>query len=282
MAMATAISEMEVRPLSSACGAEICGVDLTMPLEEKTLNLIREAWYENLIIVFRDQDMSNEDQVRFCKYFGELEEVRTGRYATEEMRHTMMITNVTDTGMMTALENGDMWFHSDQCYYEFPCRASTLYAMEIPKVGGNTLFANCYAAWETLPTELSAFLDGRKAHNIYDYAGNPLKRGDDVDPAAPSYSHPVARTHPETGRKALYVNRLMTDLIEGTSAEKSVRILEQLFEHSEKPEFVYEHVWRVGDFVMWDNRCSMHARTDFDPAERRMMRRITIKGEAVR
>ena len=280
--MATAIADIDVRPLSDACGAEIVGVDLSKPLDTQTLNAVEQAWYEHLVIIFRDQDMSNDDQVRFCKYFGDLEEVRTGKYANEEMQYTMMITNVTDTGMQTALENGDMWFHSDQCYYEIPCRASTLYAMEIPSVGGNTLFANCYKAWESLPEDLREKLLPLKAHNIYDYAGNPLKRGDNIDSNAPQYSHPVARRHPETGKHALYVNRLMTDYIEGIDPEESDDILQQLFEHSEKPEFTYEHVWRVGDMMMWDNRCSMHARTDFDPNERRMMRRITVKGEAVR
>ncbi len=279
--MATVLSEIVVKPLSDACGAEIIGVDLTQPLDDQTLATIKEAWYEYLMIVFRDQDISNDDQVRFCRYFGELEEVKTGKYANEDMRHTMMITNVTDTGMMTALENGDMWFHSDQCYYEIPCKASTLYAMEIPPEGGNTLFANCYRAWETLPYEMRELLEEKNAHNIYDYSGNPLKRGGNVDPNAPAYSHPVARTHPETGRKALYVNRLMTDAIEGLTVEESEKILQILFEHSEQPMFVYEHVWRVGDLMIWDNRCAMHARTDFDPNERRMMRRITIKGEPV-
>lgn len=279
--MATTLSDFEVKPLSDALGAEIIGVDLTQPLDDRTARAIEDVWHEHIVLVFRDQNMSNDDQVRFCRHYGDLEEVRTGKYANEEMKHTMMITNVTDTGLMTALENGDMWFHSDQCYYEFPCKASTLYAMEVPSTGGNTLFANCYTAWETLPDDLREKLDGRLAHNIYDYHGNPLKRGDNVDPDAPQYLHPVARTHPATGRKALYVNRLMTDYIEGLSDDESDEILARLFAHGEDPRFVYEHVWRVGDFVIWDNRCSMHARTDFDPNERRMMRRITVKGEAV-
>lgn len=280
--MATTIADLKIRPLSDALGAEITGADLSQPLDAATASAVEDAWHNHLVLVFRDQNMSNDDQVRFCKQYGDLEEVRTGKFANEDMKHTMMITNVTDTGLMTALENGDMWFHSDQCYYEIPCKASTLYAMEIPSVGGNTLFANCYKAWETLPDDLREKLGGLKAHHIYDYAGNPLKRGDNIDPNAPQYFHPVARTHPATGRKALYVNRLMTDYIDGLPGEESDEILAKLFAHSEEPRFVYEHVWRVGDFVMWDNRCSMHARTDFDPNERRMMRRITVKGEAVR
>jgi len=279
--MATTIADLQVKPLSDALGAEIVGIDLSQPLDDATANAIEQAWHDHLVLVFRNQTLSNDDQVRFCRHYGDLEEVRTGKYANEDMKHTMMITNVTDTGLMTALENGDMWFHSDQCYYEVPCKASTLYAMEIPSVGGNTLFANCYSAWETLPAELREKLDGLKAHHIYDYAGNPLKRGDNIDPNAPQYFHPVARTHPATKRKALYVNRLMTDYIDGIPGEESDEILAQLFAHSEEERFVYEHVWQVGDFVIWDNRCSMHARTDFDPNERRMMRRITVKGEAV-
>ena len=279
--MATTIANIEVKPLSDALGAEIIGVDLTRPLDEATLQAVLDAWHDHLVIVFRGQDISNDDQVRFCSNFGPLEEVRTGRYANENMKHTMMITNVTDTGLMTALENGDMWFHSDQCYYEVPCKASTLYAMEIPSSGGNTLFANCYKAWETLPEDLVKKLDGRKAHNIYDYTGNPLKRGDNIDLNAPQFMHPIARTHPATRRKALYANRLMTDYIDGLTQEESDEILDRLFTHSEDSRFVYEHVWQVGDLIMWDNRCSMHARTDFDPNERRMLRRITVKGEAV-
>ena len=279
--MATTIENILVNPLSDALGAEVLGVDLAQLLDNGTMKAIEDAWHEHLVLVFRNQRISNDDQVRFCKFFGDLEEVRTGKYANEEMKHTMMITNVTDTGLMTALENGDMWFHSDQCYYEYPCMASTLYAMEIPSEGGNTLFANCYTAWETLPKNLRAKLDGLKGHHIYDYAGNPMKRGDNIDPKAPQYLHPVARTHPATGRKALYVNRLMTDYIDGLPESESAEILEQLFTHGEEERFVYEHVWQVGDFVIWDNRCSMHARTDFDPGERRMMRRITVKGEAV-
>jgi len=280
--MATTIADFQVKPLSDALGAEIIGIDLSQPLDEATAHAVEEAWHDHLVLVFRNQTLSNDDQVRFCRHYGDLEEVRTGKYANEEMKHTMMITNVTDTGLMTALENGDMWFHSDQCYYEIPCKASTLYAMEIPSVGGNTLFANCYTAWETLPADLREKLDGVKGHHIYDYAGNPLKRGDNIDPNAPQYLHPVARTHPATERKALYVNRLMTDYIDGIPGEESDEILAQLFAHSEETRFVYEHIWQVGDFVIWDNRCSMHARTDFDPNERRMMRRITVKGEAVR
>lgn len=280
--MATTLSEITFDPLSDAIGAEVKGVDLSNPLSADDVAVLQQGWNDHLVLVFRDQDVSNDDQVRFCSYFGDLELVRTGKYASEDMKHTMMITNVRDTGLKTALEDGDMWFHSDQCYYEVPAKGSVLYAMEIPPVGGNTLFANCYLALETLPQDLQDRLAPLKAHHIYDYNGSPMKRSEDVSPDAPQYSHPVVVTHPETGRKALYVNRLMTEYIEEMPREESAVLLEQLFAHGEDTRFVYEHEWRVGDLVIWDNRCSMHARTDFDPAERRMLRRITIKGDPVR
>lgn len=279
--MSTTLSEITFEPLSDAIGAEVRGVDLSRPLSAEDVATIKQGWNDHVVLVFRGQDVSNEDQVRFCSYFGDLELVRTGKYASEDMKHTMMITNVRDTGLKTALEDGDMWFHSDQCYYEIPAKASVLYAIEIPPVGGNTLFANCYLALETLPQDLQERLASLRAHHIYDYNGSPMKRSEDVSPDAPQYSHPVVVTHPETGRKALYVNRLMTEYIEGMPRDESDALLEQLFAHSEDARFVYEHEWRVGDLVIWDNRCSMHARTDFDPGDRRMLRRITIKGDPV-
>ena len=279
--MMVSVSGIGFTPLSDAIGAEVTGIDLSEPLDAATVETLKQGWYRHVVLVFRGQSLSNDDQVRFCRAFGDLEVVRSGKYANADMKHTMMITNVRDTGMVTALEDGDMWFHADQCYYEVPARASMLYAMEIPPYGGNTLFANAYLAWETLPADLRTRLESRRAHHIYDYSGNPTKRGDTIDPDAPQHLHPVARTHPETGRKALYVNRLMTDYIEGLPQAESDALLAGLFEHIEDRRFVYEHVWQVGDLVMWDNRCSTHARTDFDPQARRMLRRITVKGEAV-
>ena len=157
--------------------------------------------------------------------------------------------------------------------------ASMLYAIEVPSVGGNTLFANGYRAYETLPPDVKRRIEGRKALNVYDYDAAATKRGSQVRPGVPSYAHPLARTHPATARRALYVNRLMTVRIEGISPHESEELLEFLFNHQERREFVYEHVWRPGDLLMWDNRCTLHARTDFPANERRLMRRVTILGE---
>ena len=157
--------------------------------------------------------------------------------------------------------------------------ASMLYAIEVPSVGGNTLFANAYAAYETLNGDIKRRLDGRKALHAYDYDNASMKRGTQIKEGVPHFSHPAVRTHPATGRKALYVNRLMTIAIEGLPEAESDELLNALFVHQENPAFVYEHVWRVGDLLMWDNRCALHARTDFSNDERRLMRRVTVLGE---
>jgi taurine dioxygenase len=191
----------------------------------------------------------------------------------------MLISNIREDGKpIGALPDGEMQFHTDQCHQERPAMASMLYAIEVPSSGGNTLFSNCYLAYETLPSDIRRRIDGRKALNAYDYDNSATRRGQLAE-GVPSYAHPVVRTHPATGRKALYVNRLMTVRIEGLPEAESEDLLELLFAHQERREFIYEHVWRPGDLLMWDNRCTLHARTDFSPAERRLMRRVTILGE---
>lgn len=266
-----------VTPLSEALGAEIGGVDLSKPLDSDTVAAIRKAWLENVIILFRGQTLSDDDQERFCRYFGELEVVRSAVAQDNAHPSILLITNIRDTGKATALEDGEMMFHYDQCYYEHPAMGSTLYAMEVPKEGGDTIFANCYRAYETLPADVKKRLDGLKALNYYDYKRDPTLRPTRLNPDAPQWVHPVVRTHPETGRKALFVNRLMTIRIEGISADESDSLLAMLFDHIEKPEFRYAHRWRVNDLMMWDNRCSVHARTYFSPQDRRMMRRVTLR-----
>jgi taurine dioxygenase len=192
----------------------------------------------------------------------------------------MLISNIREDGKaIGALPDGEMQFHTDQCHQELPAKASMLYAIEIPRQGGNTLFANAYAAYATLPDDIKRRIEGRRALNAYDYDSAATIRGAEVPEGAPSYAHPVVRTHPATGRKALYINRLMTRRIEGLPAQESEELLNILFDHQEQPQFIYEHVWRPGDLVMWDNRCTLHARTDFSQGERRLLRRVTILGE---
>jgi taurine dioxygenase len=274
-----AVPAFEVRPLSSALGAEIVGIDLSRPLDDALFGRIRDAWHQYLILLFRDQKLSEEDEVGFAERFGPLARIHTAQFVA---RHpaVMLISNIREDGKpIGALPDGEMQFHSDQCYQPKPAAASMLYAIEVPSRGGDTLFANAYLAYETLPDSIKRRLDGKRASHAYDYDQASTRRGGEVAGDAPSCLHPVVRTHPATGRKALYVNRLMTRRIEGLPATQSEELLEFLFNHQERPEFVYAHVWRPGDLLMWDNRCTLHARTDFSAGERRLLRRVTILGE---
>jgi taurine dioxygenase len=267
------------RPLSPALGTEIVGVDLRREIDDQTFAQILAAWHDNLVILLREQELSEEDEVRFAERFGPPAVIHTKQFVRNHPA-VMLISNIREDGKpIGALPDGEMHFHTDQCHQERPAMASMLYAIEVPSVGGNTLFANGYRAYETLPAEIKRRIDGRKALNAYDYGSAATKRGTRLGDGVPSYVHPVVRTHPATGRKALYVNRLMTVRIEGMPPRESDELLDFLFDHQERREFIYEHVWRPGDLLMWDNRCTLHARTDFSADERRLMRRVTILGE---
>lgn len=270
---------LQARPLSPALGAEVEGVDLREAMSGELFAKILDCWHRNIVLLLRDQHLSEEHQVRFAERFGKLAVSHTKRFTTGNPA-VMLISNIRAGGrQIGALPDGEMQFHSDQCYQERPAMASMLYAIEIPRAGGNTLFANAYQAYETLPADIKRRLEGRKAIHAYDYDAASTKRGTRIKEGVPYFAHPAVRTHPATGRKALYVNRLMTVAIEGLPEAESDELLNFLFEHQENAAFIYEHVWRVNDLLMWDNRCALHARTDFSADERRLMRRVTVLGE---
>lgn len=273
-----------VTPLSPAIGAEISGVDLRRPLDDATVGEIRDAWLDHIVVLFRDQTLGQQDQIRFTGYFGEQgilarpQEYRTKGH-DDLLPGVMLISNVREDGEpIGALPDGDMMFHHDMLHAEIPHNATVLYAVEVPSVGGNTLFASGYKAYETLPDEVRGPLEGRMAFNHYNF-GSQHKGDDKGVPAFAESTHPVFRTHDETGRKAVYVNRLMTEHVVDMPKEEGASLLAKVFDHSERPEIVYEHVWRKGDLLMWDNRCSTHGRNDFPATERRLMWRTTIAGE---
>jgi taurine dioxygenase len=275
--MSTVADQIAVRPLSPAIGAEIIGVDLSQPIDEATKQKMLDIWHDNLVILLRDQNLDEDSHVRFADAFGEPAKVSSGRSFSKKHPSVMLISNIRENGeAIGALPDGEMHFHTDQCHQPRPAKATILYAMEIPREGGDTLFANAYLAYETLPDEIKAKIDGRRALNAYEK--DTTVRANNYENGAASW-HPIVRTHPATGRKALYVNRLMTREIEGLPKAESERILDFLFDHQEQAKFVYGHKWRPGDVLMWDNRCSLHARTDFSAGERRLLRRVTILGE---
>jgi taurine dioxygenase len=284
------VMPLVVKPLSPALGAEIAGVDLREDLSAETFAEILDTWHKYLVILFRNQSLSEDDQIRFAQRFGELQKRTRPPGAINEAGHTkypqltMLVSNIRENGkLIGSLPDGEMHFHSDQCYLEKPATGTFLYALEVPSEGGDTLFLNMYRAYEELPSELKARVDGRKALNAYLYDSTTRAvNGSNVDFAAhPHFIQPIVRTHPDTKRKALYVNRLMTFTVDGMDEEQGTSLLNKLFDHIEQERFIYAHHWRVGDLVLWDNRCTLHARSDFSDKERRLLRRYTVLGDRV-
>ena len=281
-----ALATIEVTPLSGALGAEVKGLDLTRPIDSEIATLLRDAWTKHLVLVVRGQkNLSVDDHRSFCRVFGDLgDRTRPKETRQEGMsapEGVMFVSNLKVDGKhIGSLPDGEMQFHIDQCYTAKPATGTCLYAMEVPSKGGDTVFSNLYTVWETLPAAVRAKLEGRKAVHYFDYGATSRAAFTTADrEKLPHYAHPVGRVHPLSGRTALYVCRLMTDCIEGLPEAESRALLDDLFDRIERPEFQYAHKWRVGDLLLWDNRCSAHARTDFDPSERRHLRRFTIQGE---
>jgi taurine dioxygenase len=280
--MDAAVSSLTVKPLSPALGAEIVGIDLSKPLDGATVAAIRAAWTEHLVLLFRNQTLSEDDQVRFARHFGELQQRPRPKDLRAEAKvknpEVMLVSNIRENGkLIGSLPDGEMQFHSDMCYIPTPPKGTFLYAIEIPSRGGDTLFLNMYKAYEALTPEMKARINDRTAVNIFLY-GSTSREGNKPDfNVHPHASHPMVRVHPESGRPALYLNRLMTWNIEGMEEGESKALLDRLFDHVEQPQFIYEHKWRVGDLILWDNRCTLHARTDFSDKERRLLRRVVVQ-----
>jgi len=270
---------LQTRPLSDAIGVEVLGVDLAGDISENLFAEIRQAWLAHRVLLFRDQDIDHPTQTAFARRFGDIQVVRSATHLVGESQEVMHVSNRPVDGKPGILPDGEMMFHTDQCYYEIPSRMTMLFAIAIPSNGGNTLFLDTIKAYAALPEAMKARLAGLKGHNVYDYDGSPTLRADGHSADAPQFDHPIVIRHPETGAPCLYANRLMTDHIVGLDRAESDELLLELFERAENGDFIYEHVWRPGDLVLWDNLATMHARTDFDPAETRTLRRATVAGE---
>jgi len=276
-------TRLEIVPLTRHIGAELRGIDLRERPDDATVRAIYQAWLDHLVLIFPGQDLSQEDFVRVTGYFGEIGELhRPPKFFpkgySKLLPGIMLISNIRENGEpIGALPDGEMMFHHDMIHSEIPSKATLLYSVEIPSTGGNTLFASGYAAYNTLDPEILAKLEGRKALHHYNYGSTQKGDGKGTE-AFGECVHPVFRTHEDTGRKAVYVNRLMTVKVLDMPQDESKALLSAVFDHAEKREFVYEHVWRKGDLLLWDNRCSSHARTDFPSTERRLMLRTTVKG----
>lgn len=254
---------IEIIPTKAALGAEISGVDLAQPLDEPTFAAIERAYNEHGVIFFRDQQITPPQQVAFTRRFGEIEfNIFGERWSVPGSPEIVVVSNVTEGGHPIGIRRAGENWHSDMCYAARPPRGTMLYALEVPNlyglVLGDTEFASAAAGWDALPAPIRHRIDGRRA--IFDFNGRkrafPLTQAE-ID-RYPPVRHPIVRTHPYTGRKCLYVMRDDCVGIEGVERDEAEALIGALADHVVKPAFIYRHVWRRGDLLMWDNCTVQH------------------------
>jgi taurine dioxygenase len=292
-----------VKKMGKHLGAEISGVDLSKPLDDGTFATLSKAFFDNEVVVIRDQKLTPEQQIAFTKRFGQLE-----KHVRKESRlagydELFIISNIIgDNGKPIGAQDAGRFWHSDLSYKDQPSMLSALYSIEVPihkdgKVLGDTQYASTTAAYDALPEATKRKLEGLKAVHSYRYYRMKNREAQRVEAASggrvihepelteeqlrsvPDVAPPLVRTHPVTGRKCLFVNEAHTSEIVGLSRQESDEILQSLYEHIVKPEFRYLHSWRAGDLLMWDNCAAQHKATfDYDLPLRRLMYRTTVRG----
>jgi len=271
--------DIEILPLTDTLGAEIRGIDLARPVAPEIALELRDAWYQHVLLLFRNQEMSDEQLKRSTEWLGEAGEITMppDRRGDADLS-IALISNILDENgkPIGALGDGEMWFHHDNSFTLAPDKATFLYAVELPSEGGHTLFGNCYRAYDELPEELRKEIVGRRVLQVYDYTVREVPDTTNLGDV-PHCWQPAVVKHPVSGRNALYVDRLMSAAIDGMGPGDGKALLEKLFPYVERTD--YEHVWQPGDYVIWDNRCSVHARTDFSANQRRLLKRGKVAGE---
>jgi taurine dioxygenase len=277
----------DVRPLAAALGAEVLGLDLSRPLNDADFVRIHRAYLDHGLLIFRDQRITPEQQIDFSRRFGPLQIHVLKQFLLADHPEVFIISNIVENGQPIGLGDAGKLWHSDLSYVKFPSLGAMLLAQELPPEGGDTLFASQQVAYETLPTELRQIIDGKYAAHSYTahYADEVFKgvrrptlteaQLAEVKPVV----HPVVRTHPETGRKGLFVNENFTTHILDLPEDESKQVLAQLYAHSIKPEFIYRHTWEPNDMLFWDNRALIHLATGCPSHLRRRMHRTTIQGD---
>jgi taurine dioxygenase len=276
----------EIIPSGKACGAEARGID-PRALDDDSVNVLKDALRNHLVVVMRRQPLTDPQLIALGKKLGELEPPGMsiiGKPYIDEYPDILVISNIVEDGQPKGnLGAGEATWHTDMSYRDQPVAYAILHALEVPASGGNTYFANQYLAYDTLPSGLKEKLDGALVvhDETYNSAGQMRKGFKEIsDPReAPGARHPLFRTHPVTGKKALYLGRRRNGYIVGLPLEESERLLDELWAHAARPEFVWHQDWLLGDTLIWDNRCLIHRRDPFDPDARRMMHRVQIKGE---
>ncbi|MBM3357086.1 MAG: TauD/TfdA family dioxygenase [Betaproteobacteria bacterium] len=300
---ANTLATFRVVPTGAALGAEIRGVNFSFPVPEETKAALRKAWADHMVLLWRGQRLDDEQLLAASAIFGAPHDSAARKYHLAAghgvddsymvSRHpSITIISNLDAGGKPVLDNGglgsyEVVWHTDNSYVEVPPAGSMLYALEAPvDGGGDTSFNNQYLAYEELPDDLKRAVEGRyQVHDSSRNSAGVLRPGVKL-PTKPEEvegpTHPLVRVHPETGRRALYLGRRRvwpSNYIVGIPNEESERLLDRLWAHATQPKYAWTHRWRVGDIVLWDNRCCMHYRTEVDVTQRRLMHRTTIRGE---
>jgi taurine dioxygenase len=279
---------ISIKNLDGTLGAEVAGVDVSKPLPRSDIDAIEETWRERLVVVFHDQDLSDPQLIEFSRNFGELDPPGPnpfGQPFLKEHPELNVISNVVEDGKPIGnLGDGEAVWHADMTYVEVPPKAAMLHALEVPppEAGGNTYFANMFAAYEALPADLKQAVDGKVAiHDASRNSAGMLRKGyQEVTDVRQTVGarHPLVRTDAKTGRKALFLGRRPNAYVLGLSVADSDALLDALWAHATEPRFAMCHEWKVGDLLMWNNLSVLHRRDPFDPKARRVMHRSQIKG----
>jgi len=273
-------------PSAPSFGSEIRGVDLRT-LSDAAFAAIERSWIDHQVLLFRGQTLTDRELTAFSRRLGELDHApiqENGQRFVDGMPEIYVVSNVIENGVaIGSLGAGEAVWHTDMSYLPAPPKASILYALEIPPAGGGTSFCDMYAAYESLPDALRRRATGLRVKHDGTYnSGGYVRQGvtpTDDPRQAPGMLHPLVCTHPESGRRMLYLGRRRMAWIEGLDLPQSDALLDEIWSHATRPDFTWTHRWRVGDLVLWDNRCTMHRRDPFDAASRRILHRTQIKGE---
>ncbi len=274
----------QVLPLSDLMGAEIIGLDLSQPLDDRTRDQVHDAFLKYQVIVFRDQKLTKQQQVTFTEQFGPLERHTLRNLGTNDIPLVHVVTNMDDDGKLLGRVRSEKW-HTDKSFRPEPSMATILHAVTLPPAGGDTVFANMYAGYEALPESTKAELADVKVVHSWELSRENIGRvmSEQEKRDAPDNAHPLVRTHPETGRKALFMGMHASHL-EGMPMEDGRARIEALEEHATQERFIFRHNWREGDVLMWDNRCLLHhADGNFDTTKYpRVLHRTCLRGTATR
>lgn len=286
-APSNAATAWAVHAFDAPLGAEVVGLDLSQPLPDDTFRQVHRAHLDHHVLVFRDARITPAQQIAFSRRFGPLQRHVLHQFALPGHPEILVVSNIVENGKPIGLGDAGHYWHSDLSYVDRPSLGSMLHAQELPAEGGDTLFANMHLAYDTLPPALRHAVDGLQAEHSYLCKYEELRARSPWRPPLSAEQiasvkpqlHPVVRTHPETGRKALFVSEHFTTRIVGLPEAESTELLAQLFAHSVRPEHIYRHRWQPHDMVFWDNRSLMHLAAGCPDHLRRRLNRTTIEGD---